>query len=415
MSVSKITIVGDIMCEPLLLKASRKNGSYNFDGVFENVKEMFGKSDFVIGNLENPLAGKEKEYTKGLFSFNTPDEFADAVKGSGIDLVTTANNHCFDRGIDGMFRTMDVLEKKNIPYTGTSKTADDRKEAYYADVNGRKIAVISYTYGTNYAGNRIKIDDSQNYIVNLLRPQEERYFNPVKNKGKVSFSGRVFRKFLSFFNEEKQIHIKKKLGMKYYTAHQDDSLDEATAAPYIKRLQGDIALAKKNADIVLFYPHIGGQFNLEPGIFSDYVFDKAIESGCDAIIASHVHNVQKAEKRNAVPCFYSIGNFSMSPNSVYLLHENLPDYGIAVHLYIEDNGISKITFSVIKMIESKKQSLTVYPVDKLYKELKNEKEKEQLLNDVRQICATVTGVCKDDFSIESEYPVFQQCFQEVKQ
>ena len=112
MSTAKITIIGDIMCEPRLLKASKSKGHYNFDGVFQNVKDLFKESDYVIGNLETPLAGKEKGYTNGLFSFNTPDEFADAVKASGIDLVTTANNHCFDRGIDGMIRTLEVLEKK---------------------------------------------------------------------------------------------------------------------------------------------------------------------------------------------------------------------------------------------------------------------------------------------------------------
>ena len=406
MSDKKITIIGDIMCEPLLLKASVNNGVYNFDSVFENITDMFKKSDYVIGNLETPLAGEEKTYTKGLFSFNTPDEFADAVKASGINLVTTANNHCFDRGIDGMLRTMEVLEKKNIPYTGTYKTAEERTEAYYADVNGIRIAVVAYTYGTNYSGNHIMLDDSNKHLVNLLRPQNERYFVPAKNKGKISFANRAFRKFLGFFDEEKQIHIKKRLGMTYYVAHQDDSLDEATAAPYIKKLQEDISLAKKKADVVLFYPHIGGQFNLDPGVFSDYVFDKAIEAGCDAIIASHVHNVQKAEKRNTIPCFYSIGNFSMSPNSVYLLHENLPDYGIAVHLYIDEKGMNKITFSVIKMIENKKQSLTIYPVDKLYNELKSVKEKEQLLKDTKQIYTTVTGRCDNNFSIESEYLVF---------
>ncbi|MBR3760593.1 MAG: CapA family protein [Ruminococcus sp.] len=406
MSTAKITIIGDIMCEPRLLKASKSKGHYNFDGVFQNVKDLFKESDYVIGNLETPLAGKEKGYTNGLFSFNTPDEFADAVKASGIDLVTTANNHCFDRGIDGMIRTLEVLEKKDIPYTGTYKNAEERTEAHYVTINNKKIAIISYTYGTNYSNNRIVLDDSQKSLVNLLRPQQERYFVARKNKGKVSFGNKCFRKFLSFFNEEKQIHIKKFLGKTYYTAHADDMLDETTAEPYVKKLHEDISLARKNADIVLFYPHIGGQFNLEPGIFSDYIFDKAINAGCDAIIASHVHNVQKAEKRTDIPCFYSIGNFSMSPNSVYLLHDNLPDYGLAVHLYIEESGISKITFTVLKMLESKKQSLTVYPVDKLYNKLKSEEEREQLLKDTKQIFTTVTGRFNNDFSIESEYLVF---------
>ena len=58
------------------------------------------------------------------------------------------------------------------------------------------------------------------------------------------------------------------------------------------------------------------------------------------------------------------------------------------------------------MLESKKQSLTVYPVDKLYNKLKSEEEREQLLKDTKQIFTTVTGRFDNDFSIESEYLVF---------
>ncbi len=48
----RITIIGDMMCEPLLLKAARQsNGEYCFDGVFEHVKDLFAASDLVIGNL----------------------------------------------------------------------------------------------------------------------------------------------------------------------------------------------------------------------------------------------------------------------------------------------------------------------------------------------------------------------------
>ena len=63
----KISILGDIMCEPLLLKAAKKGGSYDFSGVFENVKELLSESDYVIGNLETPLAGKEAKYVNELY------------------------------------------------------------------------------------------------------------------------------------------------------------------------------------------------------------------------------------------------------------------------------------------------------------------------------------------------------------
>ena len=126
--MKKITLFGDVMCEPLLLKkAKQKDGQYVFDSVFEKIRPMIEEADYSVCNLETPLAGINAGYTNSLFSFNTPDSFADAIKKSGISLVTTANNHCLDRGIDGLKRTVQVLEEKGIPHYGTWKSIEDRK------------------------------------------------------------------------------------------------------------------------------------------------------------------------------------------------------------------------------------------------------------------------------------------------
>ena len=97
--------------------------------------------------------------------------------------------------------------------------------------------------------------------------------------------------------------------MKYNWPREDDYLDLITAEPYFDNLRSNIRKAKETADIVIFYPHVGGQFNINPGPFTEYTFEQAMEAGCDAIIASHAHIVQKAEIKENVPCFYCIGNF----------------------------------------------------------------------------------------------------------
>ena len=50
---------------------------------------------------------------------NFPDEFASAVKKSGIDLVSTANNHLLDKGKEGALRTLDVLDNVGLEHTGS--------------------------------------------------------------------------------------------------------------------------------------------------------------------------------------------------------------------------------------------------------------------------------------------------------
>ncbi len=83
---------------------------------------------------------------------------------------------------------------------------------------------------------------------------------------------------------------------------------------------------------------------------------------------------------DGVPCAYSLGNFSMSPNSIFVVKECLPEYGLAMHLYIDDKKLSKVTFSILKGAEKRGKQLVSWLVDELYKHLKKPKQKKNLKN-----------------------------------
>src|SRR5690625_616545 len=118
----KISFLGDIMCEKPLLHASKiSNDKYNFDKVFANMEKVFQESDYVVGNLETVCAGKKFGYTNHIYSFNSPSEFIESIKKSGVDLVTTATNHSLDRGVPGLIENLKVLEDNDLKSIGTYK------------------------------------------------------------------------------------------------------------------------------------------------------------------------------------------------------------------------------------------------------------------------------------------------------
>lgn len=380
----KISFVGDIMCEPLLVKSAKRKNSFDFSDVFADTMELLSESDFVIGNLETPLAGKEAGIVNELFSFNAPDEFAEAIKDAGIDFVSTANNHCMDRGLKGLERTINVLDRIGLLHDGTH-IKPYNNEPFIQEVKGLKIAIVPATYGTNFASHHIELEEKQ--CVDLLHSDTDPIYPPKIKKNK-SFLKRLL---LKPFKTEQIVAIKKALGMVYNSPRKDDYLDIASATPYFNRLKDKIDKAKKNSDIVFFYPHVGGQFNIEPGRFTEYTIEKALEFGVDAIVASHPHIVQKAIIKNNIPIYYSVGNYSMSPNSVYLLHDNLPEYGLVVHFYIEGKSIVNSTFSIIKMIEEKGRVLRVVPIN----------QENARIEDIKKIYMTVTG--REIDSVKREY------------
>ena len=111
METIKVVAVGDIMMHKEEIEGGKVAGTdtYNFDYMFEAVKPYIEKADLAIGNLETPLAGKDRAYT-GYPAFNAPEQLAHALKNTGFDILTTANNHSLDRHYQGVAHTLKGID-----------------------------------------------------------------------------------------------------------------------------------------------------------------------------------------------------------------------------------------------------------------------------------------------------------------
>ncbi len=162
---AKIAVVGDLMVHEWQFRDAynSKTDGYEFDYCFEEVKKYLQDADLTLGNLETTFAGKEAGYSF-YPTFNAPDSFGQALKNAGFDLLTTANNHSNDKKEPGIVRTIDVLDELELDHVGTYKTQEARDEIIVKDINGIKIAFLSYSYGTN----GIPLTKGKWFLVNLL-------------------------------------------------------------------------------------------------------------------------------------------------------------------------------------------------------------------------------------------------------
>ncbi len=159
---ASLLFTGDLMVhKPQITKAKRANG-YDFHSSFEFVTPVISSADLAVGNLETTLSGEKQGYS-GYPCFNAPDEFADALKDAGFDVLTTTNNHCMDRNFYGLCRTVAQLDAKGISHFGTYAKREDREKVLVKEVNGIKVAFIGWTYGTN----GIRIDSNKKWSVAL--------------------------------------------------------------------------------------------------------------------------------------------------------------------------------------------------------------------------------------------------------
>ncbi len=391
--MKKITFIGDITSDRPLLKAAKQDdGSYNFQTVFSKTQNLFQKSDIVIGNLETVCGGKIKDE---FLLCNSPDELIRDMKSGYITCVTTANNHCLDQGPEGLSRTIDVLDKYNIAHTGTKKNKED-EGILYLKVGNCCIAVLSMTYSTNVNNTGIIFDEKNDYMVNVLRPQNIVF---TGKKYKV-FIKKLFLSILGIKNirllKRYIFRLKLKQGKNYMKAYTDIIQPDDTDNKYLNQMLEYLNIARQKADICFVVPHIGGQFNIEPGEYSVFLNRLLVNNGANAVVGHHPHIVQKIEKHSKKDNIiaYSIGSFNQSISADYILHDALPEYSIALHFYVVDKNensyIDTVSFSILKIIEDENNMITVYPVDELAKEL-NGKERIRLESDVKSIYLRILG------------------------
>ena len=160
-----LATTGDIMCHNtnFLDAYNSSTKSYDFSYYFTDIKQYLQEADITVGNLETTLSGAKRGYS-GYPTFNTPEILAKNLKSAGFNVVSTANNHCMDKGYSGIESTIKFLDEADLAHTGTFKSKKDQETILIKNVKGVNIAFLSFTYGTN----GIPVPKDKSYAVNLI-------------------------------------------------------------------------------------------------------------------------------------------------------------------------------------------------------------------------------------------------------
>ena len=334
----RITFTGDILCYKSQDKASMVGkGTYDYNPVFEEIKPLFAHSDYIVGSFETTLAGKESGYTSADISFNTPDEFLRALKDTGFNLLTTANNHCFDRGLLGLERTMRQIQKEGLEYTGTRLLAED-PPYLIKTLNDTRIAFLAYTYGTNSMLNGVMIPKGREYLVNLTRPQDPIIHRPLWKQIAKAILSPLLRS-----------HNKAGIVGDCVSVAE---LNEGRNADYESAMINMVKQAKNDADIVIMCLHSGGQFNSKVGAYTEHLFDILANSGVDAIICNHPHTMLPIYKHGNCLIASALGNLSFAPGEGYWVEGVKAEYSALLHIEVEDHHITGFKVDVCKCVNN---------------------------------------------------------------
>ena len=147
--------VGDNIIHASVMEDARNNAQesgkeFDFLPMYENIADIIKESDFAYVNHEAPVAGRDNRGYTGYPMFNSPEQSGLDLVETGFNVVNMANNHMLDRGDTGYKSTVEFWNSiENITPIGGFLNKEDYENIRVIEKNGIKIALLSYTYGTN--------------------------------------------------------------------------------------------------------------------------------------------------------------------------------------------------------------------------------------------------------------------------
>lgn len=250
-----ITCWGDYMNHITQIRQAKAT-NYDFTDSFAVIKDIVGKSDLSVVNLETTIA-KDTSDMSGYPEFATHENVIQALKDTGFDVVSTANNHAYDRRLKGIDRTIEIIEKYGLKRTGTFKE-NESTNPLIVDVKGIKVGFFSYSQMLN-GYEKLMLNSGRDTAVNLINMEQ----------------------------------IKKDVD-------------------YLKQ---------NKADVIMCYMHWGEEYSDYPNSYQKNTFKKLSDMGVDLVIGSHPHTIQKSEviENNGKKsyCVYSLGNLVSDQRESY--------------------------------------------------------------------------------------------------
>lgn len=161
----ELLAMGDMIFHRPLVNSSRVNDTYDFSKSFANISLDLQKADIALANFEGSINSDRK--LSGFPLFNFPKETITGLKNAGFELLTTANNHCLDTGVDGVKETIKTINANGIMNVGTY--LDSNHSDIIIEKNNIKVGFLAYTDLLNGMDGLIK---DKEYMVNTFEDRD---------------------------------------------------------------------------------------------------------------------------------------------------------------------------------------------------------------------------------------------------
>lgn len=242
------------------------------DQGFQHLVGLLKSADLSFGNMETPLVDAGVPISK-VDVARTDVRMGDEVQRMGFRLVSLANNHSLDYGMQGLHSTTEALRKHQIAHAGTGSSAPRAFAPTVVQCGERRVALVS--------------------ALNYFKLGWEHYVEPLKAADRRHGAAVI---------QGWQVRIAENGRATSVIMPEDSSVTLLTKA---------IAQARKEADLVVvsLHTHWGPDdtSTITPG--RRLIAHEAVNAGADLVLGHGPHTINGIERYKDVFIVHSMGNF----------------------------------------------------------------------------------------------------------
>ena len=162
-----IRSLGEIAVQTNVLEAAKTDdGSYDFSEMFTYISDIVGDADFTVADVEGSMGDTLEAKGDGQ-QMLTPSSIITALKDSGVDMLTLANDHALDGNLADLLASIENLNDAGMLYVGGAASQTERDTAKIVTINDINVGFVAYTDSLN--GLETKVDaDALKYGINYV-------------------------------------------------------------------------------------------------------------------------------------------------------------------------------------------------------------------------------------------------------
>ncbi|WP_030916849.1 CapA family protein [Streptosporangium amethystogenes] len=132
-------------------------GDVHFEGVLRTrlnsdpktalgpIAKVLSRSDLAMVNLETAITTGGTPAPGKQYTFRAPAAALTALKASGVDVASLANNHGMDYMQSGLTDSLAAIKRAKFPVVGVGRNEAEAYKPWRTTVNGNRVAIIGAT------------------------------------------------------------------------------------------------------------------------------------------------------------------------------------------------------------------------------------------------------------------------------